>query len=78
MDIVRQAVQALGGSLNLTSVQGKGTRFRIRLPLTMAILEGLSLSVGKEVYILPLTSIIESIRPKSSDVRRIAGRSEVL
>ncbi|HLK56843.1 MAG TPA: chemotaxis protein CheA [Chthonomonadaceae bacterium] len=77
MDIVRQAVQALGGSISLSSTPGLGTRFRIRLPLTMAILEGLSLSVGGEVYILPLTSIVESIRPKTGDVRLIAGQMEV-
>ena len=77
MDIVKQAILALGGSISLSSVPEKGTRFRIRLPLTMAILEGLSLSVGDEVYILPLTSIIESIRPKPGEVRRIAGQAEV-
>jgi two-component system chemotaxis sensor kinase CheA len=77
MDIVKRAVQVLGGSVTLTSTPGKGTRFRIRLPLTMAILEGLSLAVGEEVYILPLTSIVESIRPKAGDVRVVAGRSEV-
>ena len=78
MDIVRQSVQGLGGTIVLTSTPGKGTRFRVRLPLTMAILEGLSLLVGGEVYILPLTSIVESIRPKSNDVRHIAGQSEVV
>ena len=78
MDIVKQSVQALGGSITLSTVPGAGTRFRIRLPLTMAILEGLSLSVGSEVYILPLTSIVESIRPKPGDVRVVAGRAEVV
>jgi two-component system chemotaxis sensor kinase CheA len=77
MDIVKQAVQGLGGSIMLSSTPGAGTRFRIRLPLTMAILEGLSLKVGDEVYILPLTSIVESIRPRSGDVRLIAGQTEV-
>ena len=78
MDIARQTVQDLGGTIALNSTPGKGTRFRIRLPLTMAILEGLSLSVGNEVYILPLTSIVESIRPNPDDVRQIAGRAEVV
>ena len=78
MDIVKQSVQGLGGSISLSTVSGAGTRFRIRLPLTMAILEGLSLSVGSEVYILPLTSIVESIRPKPGDARVIAGQSEVV
>ena len=78
MDIVKQGVNALGGTITLSSTPGQGTCFRIRLPLTMAILEGLSLSVGDETYILPLTSIIESIQPKSADIRRIAGGSEVV
>ena len=78
MDIVKQGVQALGGTITLTTTPGVGTRFRVRLPLTLAILEGLSLSVGDEIYILPLTSIVESIRPRREDVRQIAGRSEVV
>ncbi len=78
MDIVKKSVQALGGSITLTSTPGEGTRFRIRLPLTMAILEGLSMAVGDETYIVPLTSIVESIQPKASDVRRIVGRQEVV
>jgi len=77
MDIVKQSIQGLGGTVSLTSKPGSGTQFRIRLPLTLAILEGLSLSVGEETYIIPLTSIIESIRPKERDVRLVAGRSEV-
>lgn len=77
MDIVKQGVQALGGTITLTSTPGQGTRFRVRLPLTMAILEGLSVSIGDEVYILPLTSIVESIRPKANEVRRIVGQHEV-
>jgi two-component system chemotaxis sensor kinase CheA len=78
MDIVKQAVQGLGGSIGVTTTAGQGTRFRIRLPLTMAILEGLSLSVGHEVYVLPLTSIVESIRPRSGEARKIAGQAEVV
>ncbi len=78
LDIVKQGVQALGGSVTLSSTPGNGTRFRIRLPLTMAILEGLSVSAGGEIYILPLTSIVESIRPKSGDVRLLAGEKEVV
>ncbi len=78
MDIVRQGVQALGGTITLTSTPGQGTCFRIRLPLTMAILEGLSLSVGDETYVLPLTSIIESIQPRAADIRLVAGQAEVV
>ena len=78
MDIVKQGIRALGGTITLTSTPGAGTTFRIRLPLTMAILEGLSLAVGGETYILPLTSIVESIQPKPGDVRSVAGFGEVV
>ncbi len=77
MDIVKQSAQSLGGSITLLSTPGHGTRFRIRLPLTMAILEGLSVLVGEEVYVLPLTSIVESIRPKAGEIRMLAGQREV-
>jgi two-component system chemotaxis sensor kinase CheA len=78
MDIVRQALRAVNGSIGLASEPGKGTTFRIRLPLTMAILEGLSLAVGDEVYLLPLTSIVESIQPKQQDIHMLAGGREVV
>ncbi len=78
MDIVKKGILALGGSVSLTTTPGQGTSFRIRLPLTMAILEGQSLSVGDEVYIIPLTSIIESLRPKAEDVMLVAGMMEVV
>ncbi len=78
MDIVKRAIQGLGGFITVSTTPGQGTRFRVRLPLTMAILEGLSISVGEEVYILPLTSIVESIRPGRGDVRLIAGATEVV
>jgi two-component system chemotaxis sensor kinase CheA len=78
MDIVKRTINGLGGTVNVTSNPGTGTTFRIRLPLTMAILEGLSVSVGEEVYILPLTSIVENIRPRSGDVSVVAGGSEVV
>ncbi len=78
MDIVRQAIQGMNGSISLSTNPGQGTSFRIRLPLTMAIMEGLSLRVGKEVYILPLTSIVESLRPSPSDLSLITGKHPVV
>lgn len=78
MDIVAKTVQVLGGSVAVSTIKGQGTTFRIRLPLTMAILEGLSVAVGNEVYVLPLTSIVESIQPKSGDINLVAGSSEVV
>lgn len=78
MDIVRQAIQGMNGSITLNTSPGVGTSFRIRLPLTMAIMEGLSLRVGKEVYILPLTSIVESLRPNAADLSLITGQYPVV
>ncbi|HWA82617.1 MAG TPA: chemotaxis protein CheA, partial [Fimbriimonadaceae bacterium] len=78
MDIVRRSLQAVNGAVSLTTTPGGGTCIRIRLPLTMAILEGLSLSVGDEVYVVALTSIVESIQPQSEDVHLLSGRDEVV
>ena len=78
MDIVKRTINGLGGTVNVSSFEGFGTTFRIRLPLTMAILEGLSVSVGGEVYVLPLTSIVENIRPRKGDVYIVAGGIEVV
>lgn len=78
MDIVRQAIRSMNGTVTISTTAGKGTSFRIRLPLTLAILEGLSLSVGKETYIIPLTSIVESHRPAPVDLLKVAGRHEVV
>ncbi|MBN9502060.1 MAG: hypothetical protein BGO01_10510 [Armatimonadetes bacterium 55-13] len=78
MDIVRQTIQGMNGSIGLSTEFGKGTTFRIRLPLTMAILEGLSLRIGEEIYILPLTSIVESLRPLREDLSLVAGRHEII
>jgi len=78
MDIVNQAIAAIGGSVKVTSVPGKGCSTRIRLPLTMAILEGQSMAVADNVYIIPLTSIIECIRPRQEDVHDIAQTGEVV
>lgn len=78
MDIVRSTLQDMNGSISMKSTPGQGTTFRIRLPLTMAIMEGLSLRIGSEVYILPLTSIIESLRPLPEDLSLVAGQHEVV
>ncbi|MGQ0646680.1 MAG: chemotaxis protein CheA [Gemmatimonadaceae bacterium] len=78
MDVVKRNVEALNGSVSLTSHPGKGSRVRIRLPLTLAILDGLIISLGGESYVLPLLSVVESMRPNPRDVRAILGGGEVL
>lgn len=77
MDVVRRNVRDLGGSVGVRSVTGKGSTFTITLPLTLAIIDGLVTAVGSERYIVPLTSIVESLRLRTDAVRRIAGGGEV-
>jgi two-component system chemotaxis sensor kinase CheA len=77
MDVVRRNVKELGGKIEITSELGKGSRFIITLPLTLAIVDGQSVSVGTETYIVPLTSIIESLQLESQSVSRLSGRGEV-
>uniref|UniRef100_UPI0025CF50ED ATP-binding protein n=1 Tax=Nevskia sp. TaxID=1929292 RepID=UPI0025CF50ED len=78
MDVVKRNIQALGGSVDLSSPAGSGTRVIIRLPLTLAILDGMSVGVGQEVFIVPLGSVVESLQPKPEQIKRMAGEGTVL
>ncbi len=77
MDVVRNNIHSLGGNVEIASVAGQGTCFIVRLPLTLAILDGLSLQVGTHTYILPLVSIVESVRIVPDQVSRPAGGGEL-
>ena len=77
MDVVRRNIKELGGSIEVRSTLGKGSRFIITLPLTLAIVDGQSVAVGTETYIVPLITIIESLQLKPDMVNRIAGQGEV-
>ncbi|MEM6228408.1 chemotaxis protein CheA [Shewanella scandinavica] len=72
MDVVRRNIEALGGRIDIASVQGKGATFEIQLPLTLAIVDGMSVSVGNQIYILPLVHIIESIQPQTEQLKFLA------
>ena len=78
MDVVRRNIQALGGEVQLESAAGHGTRVVIRLPLTLAILDGMAVSVGDETLILPLTYVLEALQPQAEDVRTVGGDGRVL
>lgn len=78
MDVVKRNVQSLGGRITVQSRFGVGSRFILSLPLTLAVLDGMVVSVGKETYIIPLTAIIESLRPRPSDIHPVVGRGNVL
>jgi two-component system chemotaxis sensor kinase CheA len=78
MDVVKRNISALGGRVDLDSTPGAGTRIAIRLPLTMAILDGLSVAVGEQRYIVPLANVIESLQPAHGDVKTIAAQGEIV
>ena len=78
MDVVKRNISAMGGTVDIRSVPESGTTIAISLPLTLAILDGMSVKVGDEVYILPLGYVIESLQPASSDVKEIAGDGKVV
>lgn len=73
MDVVKRNINNLGGSVDITSVLGKGTTFTIRLPLTLAILDGQLVRAADEIYVIPLASIVESIPLSGVQITRIAG-----
>jgi len=76
MDVVRKNIQSLGGNIEIISELGKGTTIAIHLPLTLAILDGQSVAVGDETYIVPLVSIIESINITERMLNKVAGKGE--
>ncbi len=78
LDVVRKNVGELNGAIKVESEAGRGTRFVIRLPLTLAIVDGMRVGVAAETYILPLGSIVECIRPGAAAVRPIAGHGHVV
>jgi two-component system chemotaxis sensor kinase CheA len=78
MDVVRRNIQGMGGEVHLESVSGKGTSVMIRLPLTLAILDGMTVAVGDETLVLPLSYVLEALQPKAEDIRTMAGDGRVL
>lgn len=72
MDVVNRSITSLGGSVELDSAEGYGTRVSVRLPLTLAIMDGMSVRVGDEVYILPLSAVMESFQTPLADVNSVA------
>ncbi len=78
MDVVRRNIAALNGSIEVFSEAGKGSRFVIRLPLTLAILDGQLVQVEDQIYIFPLVSIVESIQYEGSEMNHVGGHNDVL
>lgn len=78
MDVVKKNIESIGGRVEINSVQGQGTTTTIRLPLTLAILDGLSVAVGQQIFILPLNFISESLQPKPNEIKEISGQGQVV
>ena len=78
MDVVKRNIQAMGGHVEILSTPGQGTTTRIVLPLTLAILDGMSIKVGQEMFILPVSAVIESLQPRAEDLFSMAGGDVLL
>jgi two-component system, chemotaxis family, sensor kinase CheA len=78
MDVVKRNITAMGGIVDIRSAKGFGTTISISLPLTLAILDGMSIKVGEEIYILPLGYVVESLQPDPADVKEISGQGRVV
>ena len=78
MDVVKRNILAMGGAVDIRSSKGFGTTISISLPLTLAILDGMSIRIGEEIYILPLGYVVESLQPASEDIKDISGQGQVI
>ena len=78
MDVVKRNVQALGGRIDIESRAGEGATFTIHLPLTLAIVDGMCVSVGEQIFIVPLVHIVESMQPSAQDIKTIAADDQLL
>jgi len=78
MDVVKRNIEGLGGTVSIKTTAGKGTTFTLKLPLTLAIIEGMTVRVGKDTYIVPLLSILESIQPKREMIKTLVGKGELV
>jgi two-component system chemotaxis sensor kinase CheA len=78
MDVVKRNITAMGGRVDIDSMTGIGTRMTVRLPLTLAILDGMSVAVGDEHYIIPLNYVIESLQPTADMIKSVGGQKRLV
>ncbi len=78
MDVVKRSIQALGGRISIASRPGHGSTFTMSLPLTLAVLDGMVVTVAQQTLVVPLTAIVETLQPKAADVHSMGGNSRVI
>ena len=78
MDVVRRNIQDVGGRISLKSERGRGMAIQLALPLTLAVMDGMVIRVGQETYVMPMSAIVECLRPPASDVHNLIGTSGML
>ena len=78
MDVVRANVEKMKGKIEIKSEEGKGSTFIIKLPLTLAIIEGITFALGEQIYIMPLISIIEQMKVKNEQIKPFEGKGEMI
>ncbi len=78
MDVVKTNIEELRGKIEIESEQGKYTIFKIRLPLTLAIIDGMLVKIGENIYVIPILSILESMQPKKENIKKVQAKEDVL
>ena len=78
MDVVKRNIESLNGKVYIKTKENEGTTISIKLPLTLAIIDGLTVLVGEEVFVIPITSVVESLRPRRDDVKTLGEKGEVV
>lgn len=78
MDVVRQNIEELGGDIQIASTEGVGSKITIRLPLTLAIMDGQLVTVGRGTYVIPVVNVVESLRPSHDMINLVGGKGELL
>lgn len=78
MDVVKRSIQSLGGRVGIQSEEGKGCRFSLTLPLTLAVMDGMIISCGKELYVIPIIHILETIKAQEEHIQKLVGNTDLL
>jgi len=78
MDVVKKNILALNGTVEIDSAEGYGMKVSVRLPLTLAIMDGMSVRSGDDIYVIPLSFVLESLQPQAADLKTVAGKGQVV